>query len=141
MKENTSIFGDSFKKVDTNAYFFQQTVNLDFDIIDVTFSNGEKDTVIPVVSNPIDVVPDATPPVYTVTDEKIDWLKILKIVVAVILLLAVVIFCWPLVKPLFALIGKGLAWLVTAPFKAIGQAIEKRKRNKEDEQNNNDENG
>lgn len=132
---------NTYEVADTNAYFAQMSVQLDFDIIDVTFSNGEKDTVIPVVSNPIDVVPDATPPVYTVTDEKIDWLKILKIVVAVILLLAVVIFCWPLVKPLFALIGKGLAWLVAAPFKAIRQAINKRKRNKEDEQNNNDENG
>lgn len=140
MKENTSIFGDSFKKVDTNAYFFQQTVNLDFDIIDVTFSNGEKDTVIPVVSNPIDVVPDATPPVYTVTDEKIDWLKILKIVVGVILVLAFCFFCWPLVQPLLALLGKGILWLITAPFKAIGQAIKKRKKRKEDE-NNNGENG
>ena len=127
-------------RIDSNNYFFQQTVNLDFDIIDVTFSNGEKDTVIPVVSNPIDVVPDATPPVLTISDEEIDWMKILKIVVGVILLLALVIFCWPLVKPLFVVIGKGIAWLVTAPFKAIGQAIKKRKRRKEEE-NNNGENG
>ena len=128
MKENTSIFGDSFKKVDTNAYFFQQTVNLDFDIIDVTFSNGEKDTVIPVVSNPIDVVPDATPPVYTTTDaEGMDWLKLLKITIALILVVVLLIFLWPLVKPLFVVIGKGIAWLVTAPFKAIGQAIKRRK--------------
>ena len=128
MKENTSIFGDSFKKVDTNAYFFQQTVNLDFDIIDVTFSNGEKDTVIPVVSNPIDVVPDATPPVYTTTDaEEMDWLKLLKITIALILVVVLFIFAWPLIKPLFVVIGKGIAWLVTAPFKAIGQAIKKRK--------------
>ena len=141
MKENTSIFGDSFKKVDSNAYFFQQTVNLDFDIIDVTFSNGEKSTVIPVVSNPIDVVPDATPPVYTTTDEEgLDWLKILKIVVGVILVLAFCFFCWPLVQPLLALLGKGILWLITAPFKAIGQAIKKRKKRKEDE-NNNGENG
>ena len=141
MKENTSIFGNSFKKVDSNAYFFQQTVNLDFDIIDVTFSNGEKSTVIPVVSNPIDVVPDATPPVYTTTDEEgLDWLKILKIVVGVILVLAFCFFCWPLVQPLLALLGKGILWLITAPFKAIGQAIKKRKKRKEDE-NNNGENG
>ena len=131
LKENTSIFGNSFKKVDTNAYFFQQTVNLDFDIIDVTFSNGEKDTVIPVVSNPIDVVPDATPPVYTTTDEEVDWLKLLKITIALILVVVLLIFLWPLVKPLCVLIGKGIAWLVTAPFKAIGQAIKKRKERKE----------
>ena len=137
LKENTSIFGDSFKKVDTNAYFFQQTVNLDFDIIDVTFSNGEKDTVIPVVSNPIDVVPDVTPPVYTTTDEEgMDWLKLLKITIALILIVVMLIFAWPLVKPLFVLIGKGIAWLITAPFKAIGQAIKKRKERKEDDEEN-----
>ena len=127
-------------RIDTNNYFFQQTVNLDFDIIDVTFSNGEKDTVIPVVSNPIDVVPDATPPVLTISDEKIDWLKILKIVIGIILVLAFCFFCWPLVQPLLALLGKGILWLITAPFKAIGQAIKKRKKRKEDE-NNNGENG
>ena len=53
---------------DTNAYFFQETVNLDFDVIDVTFSNGEVDTVIPVAMSPIDVVPAATPPVHTTSD-------------------------------------------------------------------------
>ena len=37
-------------------------VNLDFDIIDVTFTKDFKDTVIPVVSSPIDVVPSPTPP-------------------------------------------------------------------------------
>ena len=68
-------------------------------------------------------------------------MKILKIVVGIILLLALVIFCWPLVKPLFVAIGKGIAWLVTAPFKAIGQAIKKRKRRKEEQENNNGENG
>ena len=128
-------------RIDSNNYFFQQTVNLDFDIIDVTFSNGEKDTVIPVVSNPIDVVPDATPPVLTISDEKTDWLKLLKIVVAVILGLALLIFLWPLFKPLLIAAGKGLLWLIKAPFKAIGNAIRKRKRRKEEQKNNNGENG
>ena len=60
--------GSHWVQGDSDAYFFQETVNLDFDIIDVTFSNGEKDTVIPVVMTPIDVVPEATPPVYTESD-------------------------------------------------------------------------
>ena len=142
LKENTSIFGDSFKLVDSNAYFFKQTVNLDFDIIDVTFSNGEKDTVIPVVSNPIDVVPDATPPVHTTTDKDgIDWLKILTMVVGIILVVVFCFFFWPLVKPLFVLIGKGIVWIITAPFKLIGQAIKKRKRKKEDQEEDNGKNG
>lgn len=101
-----------FKKEDTNAYFFKETVNLDFDIIDVTFSNGSVDTVIPVVSNPIDVVPSPTPPVYTETDKKMDWKMIALAVVAVIIL----VICLPkilvgLVKGLFELIGAFFKWL------------------------------
>ena len=64
--EKGGLYG--WQEVDTNAYFFQETVNLDFDIIDVTFSNGEVDTVIPVAMKPIDVVPAATPPVHTTSD-------------------------------------------------------------------------
>jgi hypothetical protein len=48
---------------DVGAYFFNETVNLDFDIIDVTCSTGEVETVIPVVMSPMDIVHDATPPV------------------------------------------------------------------------------
>lgn len=133
--EKGSLLGAStLEEIDTNAYFFQETVNLDFDIIDVTFSNGETNTVIPVVSNPIDVVPDATPPVYTQSDKEPDWLKWLKIVIVVILFVVLIIVGWPLLQPLFTLIGQGIVWLVTAPFKAIGNAIKKRKRKKEDEE-------
>ena len=83
----------TWEKVDTNAYFFQEKVNLDFDIIDVTYTDDGVDTVIPVVSNPIDVVPDATPPVYTETDKKPDrwaWLKRL-IRICLIALLAIAV--------------------------------------------------
>ena len=127
---------NTYEVADTNAYFAKTSVQLDFDIIDVTFSNGTTETVIPVVSDPIDIVPDVTPPVYTTTDEKIDWLKLLKITIALSLVVVLLIFLWPLVKPLFVLIGKGIAWLVTAPFKAIGQAIKKRKERKEDDEEN-----
>ncbi|MBQ8308248.1 MAG: hypothetical protein IJX96_00265 [Clostridia bacterium] len=73
---------DTWEQVDTNAYFFQQTVNLDFDIIDVTFSNGTTETVIPVVANPIDVVPDATSPVYTQSDKEPNWWIWVLIIIA-----------------------------------------------------------
>ena len=46
----------------SNNYVFYETVNLGWDMIDVTFSNGEKETVIPVAMTPTDVIPDATPP-------------------------------------------------------------------------------
>lgn len=113
LKENTSIFGDSFKVVDTNAYFFQETVNLDFDIIDVTFSNGESETVIPVVSSPIDVVPDPTPPVYTETDGNPNW----WIYIAVIAGLIVLAIVMPVLTPVI----RFLAWFISLPFKLIGK--------------------
>ena len=72
---------------DTNAYFFQETVNLDFDIIDVTFSNGEVDTVIPVAMKPIDVVPAATPPVHTTSDAHAAWWAYVILVVGEVLIL------------------------------------------------------
>lgn len=80
--------GSRWRERDTNAYFFQETVNLDFDIIDVTFSNGETATVIPVAMNPIDVVPSPTPPVHTETDEHTPaWWAYVILVVGEVLIL------------------------------------------------------
>ena len=58
---------------DTNAYFFQETVNLDFDIIDVTFTADEVSTVLPVLMSPMDIIHDGTPPVHTQSDSTIPW--------------------------------------------------------------------
>lgn len=112
---------DTWEEVDTNAYFFQQTVNLDFDVIDVTFSNGTEETIIPVVSSPIDVVPDATPPVYTQSDKKPNW-WIWAVVILSLILLAIL-------SPVLSTAIKYLIWVVGLPFKAIGKAIRRRKRN------------
>ena len=60
-------------KKDTNAYFFQTDVNLNFDIIDITYQKGDTFTTIPVVSKPIDIVPDPTPPIITTPDFKDFW--------------------------------------------------------------------
>lgn len=83
--EEGGLYG--WREVDTNAYFFQETVNLDFDIIDVTFSNGEVDTVIPVAMKPIDVVPAATPPVHTTSDAHAAWWAYVILVVGEVLVL------------------------------------------------------
>lgn len=45
-----------------NAYVAQETVYLDFDIISLTFTKDDVETVIPVVMSPQDVVSDITPP-------------------------------------------------------------------------------
>ena len=115
-------------RIDTNNYFFQETVNLDFDIIDVTFSSDETETVIPVVSSPIDVIHDPTPPVLTISDNEIAWWKIL---VVVILALALLIILSPVLSPIIKL----LVWLVCLPFKALGKFFKwlwrKRKRDED----------
>ena len=56
------LWKETFERGWADGYFFKETVNLDFDIIDVTFTKNLKDTVIPVVSSPIDIVPSPTPP-------------------------------------------------------------------------------
>ena len=47
---------------DTDTYVAQQTVFLDFDIIDLTFNKDGVYTVIPVVASPTDVIKDFDPP-------------------------------------------------------------------------------
>lgn len=91
------------EEIDTNAYFFKETVNLDFDVIDVTFSTGEKETVIPVVMSPIDVIPDATPPVYTTSDKEDIWDILMKVVYIILgLLLLIVLF--PLLQGIVSIV-------------------------------------
>jgi hypothetical protein len=58
--ELPTIFAD--KAIDGQAYIAQESVFLDFDVIQLTFNNGEVSTIIPAVSNPIDIVNAITPP-------------------------------------------------------------------------------
>ena len=109
------------KTGDSNAYFMQQTVNLDFDIIDVTFTKDNVSTVIPVVSDPVDNIPDGTPPVYTEDDkDNMDWLKWLFAALALIIVL--VIFA-PIIFPVLGFIVKGVVWVVMLPFKGIAALV------------------
>ena len=118
-----------FKKRDTNNYFFKQSVDLDFDIIDVTFSNGEKDTVIPVAMSPIDIVHAATPPVYVTDDTKSN---VWKIILGIILLVLLIVLLQ--VTGILPLVVKAIVWVITLPFrgmaalfKGIQKAIKKKK--------------
>lgn len=126
--------------IDTNAYFFKQSVFLDFDIIDVTYSNGKVTTVIPVVSNPLDIFPEATPPVFTTEDKQpLPWWAIALIIIGVILAVILVLYAVlpaarKIIAEVFKGVGKafyylfyGLGWLVCAPFRGIAALIKKRK--------------
>lgn len=108
--------GRSWVQSDSNAYFFQETVNLDFDIIDVTFSNGKVDTVIPVAMKPVDVVLAGTPPVDTNSDNTIDWWKLVLMVLALIILLVILM-------PILPYIIKAVVWIIMLPFKLIAAII------------------
>ena len=72
-EENSTLGIDNWDKVDTNGYFFSETVNLDFDVIDLTFKKGEVKTVIPVVMSPIDIFSESTPPIDTTEDDPSWW--------------------------------------------------------------------
>lgn len=127
---------DRWQFVDSNAYFFYQTVNLGFDIIDVTFTSGESKTVIPVVMSPMDIVHDSTPPLDTKSDveEEPWWQKI----IALLLLILLATFVWPLLSPIltpiftiiFSTIWNGVKSVVgfiisviTAPFRLIWRLL------------------
>ena len=103
---------------DTNAYFMQETVNLDFDIIDVTCTKDNVQTVLPVVSSPIDNIPDGTPPVHTTSDKRLSWWQILLAVLALIL---IVILLFKFAPVLVFAVGK----VIALPFKAVGAANKK----------------
>lgn len=105
----------SFKKVDSNAYFFQETINLDYDIIDVTFSNEEVETVIPVVMSPIDHIPSATPPIHTTSDARNNWWQILLGAIALVIIILLLLKFAPLII-------YGIGKVIAAPFKALSKA-------------------
>lgn len=64
-----------WEQQNTQCYIFQETVNLDFDIIDVSFTDDQlKTTVIAVISDPIDVIPEPTPPIGM--EDNVPWLTI-----------------------------------------------------------------
>lgn len=80
----------------------QETVFLDFDIISLTFYKNGVSTVIPVVSDPEDVVSDLTNPIL---DDKMDWSWVKRIVMAIAALVLIVV-CWkPLLMVIDAVMG------------------------------------
>lgn len=126
--------------VDTNAYLMQMWVQLDFDIIDLTFTKNNVDTVIPVIMSPMDITADGAPPVIT-TKNNLKWWQILLGVIAVLI---IVILLLKFAPGVVTIIGKILIFpfkCIVALFKAISNAIKKRRqKRKEKKENSNSEN-
>lgn len=112
----------SFENSDTNAFIMQQWVQLDFDIIDLTFTKDDVETVIPVIMSPMDIVADGDHPVFTTKDGS--GLKWWQIVLGIIVLIFIV---WLLIKfaPLIVyVIGK----VLVLPFQWLAAIFRRGKR-------------
>lgn len=107
---------DKFTK--GQAYRASESVFFDFDIIQLSFQKDGRYTVIPVVSSPIDIVNDITPPVDM---PDMEWWQIL---LAVILLILLILLLWPILPSII----KGVWWVITLPFKLI-KSLFKQKTN------------
>ena len=60
-----------FRRVDTNAYFFQEACDLQFEIINATFRSGDVYTTLDVSMIPIDIFHGSEPPLVTTPDKVI----------------------------------------------------------------------
>ena len=124
-------YGRHYEHEDTNAYLCQMWVQLDFDIIDLTFTKDKVDTIIPVVMSPMDIAADGTPPLVT-TKDRLSWWQIL---LAVITLVLVLILLFKFAPVIVYAVGK----VIVLPFKAIGALFKskpkERKENKESKAN------
>ena len=119
-------FGYEF--VDSNAYLMQMWVQLDFDIIDLTFTKDNVDTIIPVVMSPMDIAADGDAPVIT-TKNDLKWWQILLAVLALILII------WLLFKFAPAIVY-AVGKVIALPFKAISSASKKSKEKRRESKEN-----
>ena len=105
---------------DTNAYFFQQAVDLDFDIIEVSFTDEDGTTVIGVVADPLDIVHDGTSPLDTTSDKTAGLLKLAFRFLLLILLLPLIVI----------LIYKFLLFVINIPSKLSNRRYNAKKQNR-----------
>lgn len=113
----------------SNTAVAQESVFFNFDIIELTFCKDGVYTVIPVVSNPIDIVNDIVIPQ---APKGLDWLMWL-------LLLIVLVFVLIILGPYLPIILKVLWIVISFPFKVVGivfksiKVLVKKKRKKKKE--------
>lgn len=109
------IENNSLSRIRNQASVVEETVFLSFDIIQLTFNKEGVYTVIPVVSNPINIISDLTPPV----QPSFNWLRWILIALAVIVLIIILAPFLPTIfKGLWEII-KFIFKIIIAPFKWI----------------------
>lgn len=114
IRPSTTWHGFDGKSWDNQAYIAEQSVFLDFDIIQLTFNKDGIYHVIPVVSSPIDIVNGITPPV-ELPDDGTMW----KIIFAILALLLLCI----ILAPVLPLIFQAIIWIICLPFKLIAKLL------------------
>lgn len=124
--------------VNSNTTMSSETVYLDFDIITLTFARNGIYTVVPVVSNPIDIVGDITPPLENNESwvlQKIgvkignwfnSWGKWLVIALAIVIGIVLIVVFFPVIVAVIKIIGR----VIVAPFKAMKRSIDNRSERK-----------
>ena len=113
------------------AYVARQSVFFDFDVIDLTFNKDGVYTVIPAVSDPIDIVNDITSPT-DMGDKLPDWLKYLLLAIGILIALPMLYWLVKFAVWLVSLIFKGIG----AIFKGISNAAKDRKEKKKNQRKN-----
>lgn len=102
-----------------------QNVFFDFDIIDLTLTNEGIFYVIPVVSSPIDIVPDVE---VDIPEQNNNWWVWLLLAIGVIVLLIAL----PALMPVLTFLFQAVIWVICLPFRLIGwifNLIFKKRRN------------
>lgn len=102
----------------TDTYVAQQTVFLDFDIIDLTFHKAGVYKVIPIVSSPTDIINGFDPPA-----RELNWGRLLLAILLLVLLVVLLI-------PFFPTIFNAIIWFVTLPFKLVANIMKADKKSK-----------
>lgn len=144
LKQNRNLDGLS-----PSSYIAIETVQLDFDIIELEFTKDGVTTVIPVVSSPTDAIGGISPPLEEVKPVLIvpwwAWVLIVAAIVVVVVIVALILIC-VFVPGAAPVIGKGLLtaakgilygiyylfyglfWVVSLPFRGIAFLYKKMKK-------------
>lgn len=93
------------------AYIAQEYVDLDFDIIDLTFNKDGQITVLAAIMSPIDIANNVTAP--PKSKDLLKWILMIIVLVVVLIIFA----------PILPYVLKFVIWVVTLPFRAIGWLI------------------
>ncbi|MBQ1232998.1 MAG: hypothetical protein IIX86_05660 [Clostridia bacterium] len=116
------------KKFKEQAYIAQESVFFDFDIIQLTFNKDEVYTVIPVVSDPIDVINDISTPI--VIPQTVEWWQVVFALAMLVLLILLLAPIWPYIL-------QAILWVydyIAKGVRAVAQLIRKRKAQNDKEE-------